>query len=195
MNDSTEPPPLTEREMNQFITLAALPTLERALERLRWLEAELAALKANDPLADYQEQVASIVYAAMRFDREDVTPEWQAGNSHAEYRARQAATEIASMLRCALKAHDPLAEMWRELSEYQPMADADGHGESWRNMCEERTEEAAHAAAWARGASPTASESSWTSRAAAAAARAAARAAESARDAIVAIRRAKEAQP
>jgi nitroreductase len=68
------------------------------------LAAELAALKAHDPLADYQEKVASIVYAAMRFDREDVTPEWQAGNSHAEYRARQAATEIAEMLRCARTA-------------------------------------------------------------------------------------------
>jgi NADP-dependent 3-hydroxy acid dehydrogenase YdfG len=52
MSETTEPAPLTEREMNQFITLATLPTLERALERLRWLEAELAALKANDPLND-----------------------------------------------------------------------------------------------------------------------------------------------
>ena len=75
-------------------------------------EAEVAALKAQaDPQTDaqVQEQVAAIVYAAMRFAREDVTPEWQAGNSHAEYRARQAATEIAEMLRCALKAQaDPL---------------------------------------------------------------------------------------
>jgi precorrin-3B methylase len=46
----------------------------------------------------------------------------------------------------ALKAHDPLAEMWRELAEYQPFADRDGHGESWRRMCEERTEEAAERA-------------------------------------------------
>jgi chromosome segregation ATPase len=44
-NEKTEPAPLTEREMNQFIMLAALPTLERALERLRWLEAENADLK------------------------------------------------------------------------------------------------------------------------------------------------------
>jgi hypothetical protein len=46
----------------------------------------------------------------------------------------------------ALKANDPLAEMWRELSEYQPQADKDGHGESWKRMCEERTEAAALAA-------------------------------------------------
>jgi chorismate mutase len=113
------------------------------------LAAEVAALKAQaDPQTDaqVQEQVASIVYAAMRFAREDVTPEWQAGNSHAEYRARQAATEIASMLRCALKAHDPLAEMWRELEAYHEQADRDGHGESWRRMCSERTEAAALAA-------------------------------------------------
>jgi hypothetical protein len=38
--DAPEPPPLTQREMNQFITLSTLPTLERALERLRWLEAQ-----------------------------------------------------------------------------------------------------------------------------------------------------------
>ena len=47
MTDSTEPPPLTQFQMNQFITLAALPTLERALARLRWLEAENADLKAR----------------------------------------------------------------------------------------------------------------------------------------------------
>jgi hypothetical protein len=47
----------------------------------------------------------------------------------------------------ALKANDPLAEMWRELEAYQPHADADGHGESWRVMCKERTREAARAAA------------------------------------------------
>jgi hypothetical protein len=46
----------------------------------------------------------------------------------------------------ALKAHDSLAEMWAALAEYQPQADANGHGESWRKMCEERTEEAAAAA-------------------------------------------------
>jgi len=47
----------------------------------------------------------------------------------------------------ALKAKaDPLAEMWRELAEYQPIADLDGHGESWAKMCRERTEDAARAA-------------------------------------------------
>jgi hypothetical protein len=46
----------------------------------------------------------------------------------------------------ALKAHDPLAEMWRELSEYQPMADADGYGEAWAKMCSERTKQAAERA-------------------------------------------------
>jgi hypothetical protein len=109
--------------------------------------------------------------------------------------------EVAAALRAlldevaALKARDPLAEMWRELSEYQPMADRDGHGESWRRMCEERTEAAAHAAAWARGASPTPSEWSWASRAADAAARAATEAAICAQRAIAAIRKAKEAKP
>ena len=46
----------------------------------------------------------------------------------------------------ALKANDPLAEMWWKLSKYQEQADRDGHGESWRRMCEERTEDAAEIA-------------------------------------------------
>jgi hypothetical protein len=60
--------------------------------------------------------------------------------------------EVAAALRALLdenadlKAHDPLAEMWRELAEYQPFADRDGHGESWRRMCAERTEDAAEIA-------------------------------------------------
>jgi hypothetical protein len=37
--------------------------------------------------------------------------------------------------------------MWDALEKYQPYADADGHGESWSKMCEERTEETARAAA------------------------------------------------
>jgi len=45
MTETTEPTPLTQREMAQFVTLATMPTLERALERLRWLEAQNAALK------------------------------------------------------------------------------------------------------------------------------------------------------
>jgi hypothetical protein len=60
--------------------------------------------------------------------------------------------EFAAALRAllaenaALKAKDPLAEMWRELEAYQPQANADGHGESWRIMCKERTEDAAEIA-------------------------------------------------
>jgi len=81
LTEKTEPAPLSQREMNQFIALATMPTLERALERLRWLEAENAALKAQP---------------------------------------------------------DPIAEMWRELAEYQEQADKEGHGDTWRAMCEDR---------------------------------------------------------
>lgn len=35
-----------------------------------------------------------------------------------------------------------LTPMWETLAKYQPYADADGHGESWRKMCEQRTREA-----------------------------------------------------
>jgi hypothetical protein len=46
-----------------------------------------------------------------------------------------------------------LEPMWLALAEYQPYADADGHGESWRRMCEQRTQKAikaaqAHAKGW-----------------------------------------------
>jgi hypothetical protein len=70
----------------------------------------------------------------------------------------------------ALKANGPLAEMWRELSEYQPRADRNGHGESWAEMCKERTSraawdaarDAARAAAWvAAWAAAEASERAW----------------------------------
>ena len=37
-------------------------------------------------------------------------------------------------------------EMWATFEAYQPTADADGHGESWRVMCKERTRDAALAA-------------------------------------------------
>jgi hypothetical protein len=62
---------------------------------------------------------------------------------------REAADEITRLRAdlAALKAQsDPLAEMWRELAEYQPFADRDGHGDTWRAMCEERTSCAADTA-------------------------------------------------
>jgi hypothetical protein len=36
-----------------------------------------------------------------------------------------------------------LEPMWLALAKYQPYADADGHGELWRRMCQQRTEETA----------------------------------------------------
>jgi hypothetical protein len=92
----------------------------------------------------------------------------------------------------ALKAHDPLAEMWRELEAYQEQADRDGHGESWRRMCEERTAIAAWDA-YHSAPSGTSSSGLWSSRAAADAARAA-NFGNHAKDALAQIRRAKEVQ-
>jgi hypothetical protein len=40
-----------------------------------------------------------------------------------------------------------LNAMWEALEKYQQFADADGHGESWRVMCEKQTEKAAWAVA------------------------------------------------
>ena len=137
MSDTTEPAPLTERESATLADLAALPmpTLERALERLRWLEAQNAALKA----------------------------------------------------------HDPLAEMWRELAEYQPMADRDGHGDTWRAMCSEKTHAAALAASRVATWVPTRA-AGYPTRAAGYAAWAESSAAHHAHSAIAEIRRAKEGQ-
>jgi len=39
-----------------------------------------------------------------------------------------------------------LEPMWLALAKYQPYADADGHGKSWRVMCEKRTDGHAFAA-------------------------------------------------
>jgi hypothetical protein len=138
MNDSTEPPPLTEREMAELSSMHGVYQDNRAIERLRWLEAENAALKAPP---------------------------------------------------------DPLAEMWRELSEYQPMADADGHGESWARMCQARTEEAASEAYRARQASSHVAAAAygalWAEQRDAAVRRLSKEAVAWAADAVVAIRRAK----
>ena len=91
----------------------------------------------------------------------------------------------------ALKAKaDPLAEMWRELAEYQEQADKDGHGESWRIMCSERTTPAAWEA-WGAAVRVLARHEARV------AARSAGDAASlhSAFDAVTAIRKAKEAKP
>jgi hypothetical protein len=62
-------------------------------------------------------------------------------------------------MRCAVPSVDILEEemtdlnaMWEALARYQLYADADGHGESWRVMCSERTEKAAWSASKAAGA-------------------------------------------
>ena len=67
-----------------------------------------------------------------------------------------------------------LSAMWDALARYQPFADADGHGESWKRMCEERTIDAAVAAvnaarakaAWAEATYAAASAASWAESAA-----------------------------
>jgi hypothetical protein len=87
----------------------------------------------------------------------------------------------------ALKANDPLAKMWATLAEYQPQADADGHGHSWARMCAERKAAAASTASVAAGGA-----AAWACAVASDAARDAARAAAYA---ISAIRKAKEAKP
>lgn len=45
------------------------------------------------------EAIASIIYEAMRFDRESDTPEWQGGNSIAETEARAKAMRVIAAAR------------------------------------------------------------------------------------------------
>jgi hypothetical protein len=110
--------------------------------------------------------------------------------------ARELEQELAQRTAelAALKAQrDPLAEMWAALAEYQPQAYANGYGMCWMRMCEERTRAAA-----ADAANPFVNSSAAARAAARAAAGAAAyfeEAMKSAADAVVAIRRAKEAKP
>jgi hypothetical protein len=199
------PPPLTEREMNQFITLAALPTLERALARLRWLEAEVAALKAD--VVHRAETVGSLLHR-ISLIREAAGCEGvmlaELPSKIATLRADLAIAKTDLLLTqarverfrahvAALKAQrDPLAEMWAALESYQERADRDGHGESWRTMCRERTTLAAWAAA---SAAEAASAAAWdAARGAGYAARDAAFSAQHADIAIDVIRRAKEAR-
>jgi hypothetical protein len=117
--------------------------------------------------------------------------------------SREYMAEVAAALRAlldelaALKAKpDPLAEMWAALADYQPQADRDGHGESWRRMCHERT----NASAWnAANAAAEAFAASAAGHAAFAVSRSQSNATknsvdEAAQLAIAAIRRAKEGQ-
>jgi chorismate mutase len=115
----------------------------------------------------------------------------------AELAQRTAERDALAAEVAAIKANDPLAEMWRELSEYQPMADADGYGEAWRIMCRERTARAAERAHDVL--LPASSSSSYAPWLAALSARWAIEWEETSRrnvrEAIDSIRRAKEAKP
>jgi hypothetical protein len=108
--------------------------------------------------------------------------------------------EVAAALRAllaenaALKANDPLADMWAALSEYQPQADRDGHGESWRNMCELRTVNAALDASGFTGGW-SANATMWVGLSLSYRGTNAEKSAQHASEAIDSIRRAKEAKP
>jgi hypothetical protein len=116
----------------------------------------------------------------------------------AELAQRTAERDALAAEVAALKAHDPLAEMWRELAEYQEQADANGHGDTWRAMCHKRTEEAASAAylarQWSSHVAAAAYGAWWAAQRDAAVRRISNDAVKWAADAVAAIRRAKEGQ-
>jgi len=78
-------------------------TAETALEARNVTPGEglRAAKAASGGGEQLREQVAAIVHEAMRFHRLAETERWQAGNSFAESRARQAAKEIAKLTQAA----------------------------------------------------------------------------------------------
>jgi hypothetical protein len=92
---------------------------------------------------------------------------------------------------------DPMAEMWRELEAYQPQADKNGHGETWKAACRRRTQVAAEWAAMSPAMAAASAAASDDARRALAAAAMAVVTGDNAyaRLAIDEIRRAKEAKP
>jgi hypothetical protein len=155
------------------ITRLRAELAERGAE-LAFERAEIAALK--DRIATALLDKAAVERGVMRL--------------RADLAQRTAERDALAAEVAALKANDPLAEMWRELAEYQPFADRDGHGESWRIMCSERTTPAAWEA-WGDAVRVLARHEARV------AARSAGDAASlhSAFDAVTAIRKAKEAKP
>ena len=75
------------------------------------------------------EAIAAIIYEAMRFDRENETPEWQGGNSIAETEARAKAVAIIAHIR-ELKSREP-DWWWRDLD---PDESGDTPHEALRNL-------------------------------------------------------------
>ena len=81
---------------------------------------------------------------------------WSTRSEVPEYYSTEDIMEIGAAMKALVLENerlrtkaDPLAEMWRELEAHQPMADANGHGDAWRTMCECRTEDAA-TQAWSK---------------------------------------------
>jgi hypothetical protein len=170
-------------------------TFHAEIERLR---AEVDALKAE--VVQRSETVASLLHRIALIREAAGCEGVMLGDLPREVATLKAERDEAfkSAINTALRVDDPqpdpLAEMWRELSEYQEQADRDGHGESWAAMCRDRTATAAWSA-YGAVSGPYSVESAplWASRAAANAARAE-NAGNYAQDAIDEIRRAKEVQ-
>ena len=153
------------------------------------LRQEIDQLRAEN--ADLKERIDKAYEDVALDQRTNATLRADLAIAKTDLLLTQARSERLRAEVAALKAQrDPLAEMWRELEAYQPMADRYGHGESWRTMCRERSPFAAYSAAArsAAGVSDAAARVGWAVERAASSIRAAS-------DAIAAIRRAKEARP
>jgi hypothetical protein len=74
MTDSTEPPPLTEREMAELRSMYGVYQVNRAIERLRWLERELAQRTAEVAKAEAERDEARREYCEARADLRSLRP-------------------------------------------------------------------------------------------------------------------------
>jgi hypothetical protein len=99
---------------------------------VNYLDALLARLKMV--MDTHPDDGGQVLLADGVEDCYEAITRLRANLARAEEKCDALAAEIA-----ALKAHDLMAQMWAALAEHQEQADKDGHGESWRKMCEQRT--------------------------------------------------------
>ena len=92
-------PPLIRNEQRYRAEVSKLGVAIAVAEKL--LADPQPAVPATGGGEQLREQVAAIVHEAMRFYRVAETAKWQGGNSFAEDRAREAATEIAELTQAA----------------------------------------------------------------------------------------------
>lgn len=181
--------------VNKSVTASA-DEIDSLRSDLAKANAERDEMRRELRKAETEAAMLRVECGATASERDEARRERDEANANAKL-YRDDRDRLAARI-AELERAEKLAKMWAALAEYQPQADRDGHGESWRKMCEERKSAAAFAAAEAAYAAFA--TASYAAKAAYAACYAASNAdavavAVFGADAITAIRRAKEAKP